>query len=356
MTTTKQKIIELAKGHPGIVPREVVKHVGCSDRYARTVLREIGVEPGAAGNPRKQEPPMFPDYHVPEDVDWREWFANWDEQNEMHIKIDPRQNMLTIRIPAEQDIVVVSTSDLHLGGGFTDHVALRTTLEYILKTPGMYLWIAGDSMEGFLPGVHPAETMEQQPASIRAQIDAFTNIVDELVAAGKLLFCTWGDHDGKWFEQSIGFNVLKPMIDAKVPYFMSRGLIKFYVGEELYYILVNHGERFSSQYSHTHPQRRAYDQYFPADVIVGGHKHHPEWRVMWHYQQLREAGLPVGGKTILVANGTFKSGPDTYSCRYWEHGIMGTPSLTFSPNGHEFDIFEGPRKAYQYVLGQEAEA
>ena len=78
----KDSIISLAKAHPGIVPREVVKELGCSDRYARQILRQEGVRPGKAGHPRKQEPPVGPDYHAPEDVDWREWFANWDDQND----------------------------------------------------------------------------------------------------------------------------------------------------------------------------------------------------------------------------------------------------------------------------------
>lgn len=356
-----EQVAAYAAAHPGMSQQQIGEHFGMSQRGVSTLLRRAGVRVPASGRyappavPPVQSHPSFPDYQMPEEVSWRTWFENFAQQQDLHKKIDPRQDVVTIDLRAARgDVMVVSSSDLHMGGGFTNHRAIEKTFRTILDTPGMYVWIAGDSIEGFVPGIGAgkmAETVEQQVGTLRAQISAYRSLVDDLTAAGKLLFCTWGDHDGKWFEQSIGFNILKPMIDRKVPFFNARGVVKLLVGEHTYYVLVNHGERFSSQYSHTHPQRRAYDQYFPADVIVAGHKHHPEWRVFWHYQQLREAGLPIGGKTILVANGTFKTGPDSYSCRYWEHGIMGVPTLVFQADRRDKHIFEGPDHAIAYTIG-----
>lgn len=295
--------------------------------------------------------PEFPDWQVPEQVDWREWFGSWDESLQLHKRADPRQSQYTIDLKADHPVTIVSASDLHMGGGWTDHEAIRETIELIINTPGMYVGVAGDSIEGFLPGLKPAETIEQQPASIRSQLFALESLVDELTGAGKLLYLTWGDHDAKWFEQSIGVNLVKLMHDRKVIYLNARGLISLNVGAQTYYLLVNHSERFSSQYSKTHPQRRAYDQFFPADVIIGGHRHQPEYRVFWHYQQLREVGIDLGGKCILIANGTFKTGPDAYSCRSWQEGVIGCPTLVFNNEAHDVEVFEGPIKAATYMRG-----
>jgi hypothetical protein len=233
--------------------------------------------------------------------------------------------------------------------GNTDHPAIRETMELVLATDRLHIGLAGDTIEGFIPGVKPAETVEQQIAPVKAQLKALESLTDELVANDKLWFMSWGDHDSKWFEQTVGFSIVKHMLDSKVPYFVGRATIKLLVGEQEYWLLVNHSERFASQWNPLHPQRRAYERFFPADVVIAGHKHKPAFQMFTHYDGLREMGIPIGGRGYLVANGTFKTGPDPYTIRSWERGVLGVPTLVFSPDGHDVTCFDSPAKAAKWL-------
>lgn len=297
-------------------------------------------------------PPDWTDWRKPGRVDWRDWHRAWEQANDLHKVIDPTQEYLTIDFSGlDRPIAIVSASDLHMGGGYTDHGAIRETIEYILATDYLYLGVTGDTIEGFIPGMKPAETIEQQPSSVKAQIAALDSLVEELGQAGKLLWMTWGDHDAKWFEQAIGINVIKNAVHDRVPYFTGRGVIKLLLAEQRYFICVNHSERFASQWNTVHPARRQYERFFPADVNIVGHRHKPAFMMDHHYSELRQAGIDLGGKHWMVQNGTFKTGPDPYTIRSWNRGIIGCPTMVFHHETHDVDLFEGPRKAVAFLRG-----
>lgn len=300
----------------------------------------------------KHLPPVYPDWKLPESPSWREWLDAFDAMLELHKRADNIVSKLTIDIPTKSPIAVASASDLHMGGGFTNHKAIRKTLDFILETPNLYVGIAGDSIEGFIPGVKGAASSDQMAGSIGAQLHAMDSLVDELTAAGKLLYWTWGDHDAKWFEDRVGLNVVKRLLDRKVPYFAGRGLVRLKVGLQDYLLHVNHGEKWQSQLNETYPQRKMYDYVIPADVTISGHLHKPAYHVAHRYDSLRELGYNVGGKTIFVQNGTFKTGPDPYSTRWWTKGIMGVPTLVFGAMERDLDVFDSPYKAVQYMRGE----
>lgn len=296
-------------------------------------------------------PPMFPDVDYPDEVNWRELLDTWEEVNDQHKRMDPYQERLTIDLSSSRDdLLIVSASDLHMGGGFTDHAAIKETIEYILDF-GLKLGITGDSIEGFIPGVKPAETVEQQAGSVKAQLHALESLVEELVQHNALLWMSFGDHDAKWFEQVVGFNVVKHLVHKKVPYFTGRGLVRLLVGGQEYFLLINHWGNGSSRTNPNHPQRMAYEKFFPADVVITGHLHHPAIQMFEHYPWLRKAGFNLGGEAWLVQNGTFKTGPDPFSIRGWERGVMGVPTIWFSAKEHEKHVFKSPKHAVQFVTG-----
>jgi len=301
--------------------------------------------------------PDFPEWNKPERPNWREWLDLFERVNQMYVRSNAIVEYLTIDLSKlTTPMVLASASDLHMGSGFTNHRELRRTLEYILETPGLYVGVCGDSIEGFIPGTHGAATSEQMAGSVSAQLFAMESLVDEFTANGKLLYWTWGDHDAKWFEDRVGSNVVAMLLDRKVPYFSGRGLIKLLVGGQTYYLHINHAERYKSLLNATHPQRRMYELVFPADVSISGHLHKPAYHVEHFYDMAREFGLDFGGKAIFVQNGTFKTGPDAYTIRSWTRGIVGVPSLVFRPDYHEKDVFDSPWKAVQYVGGTNAPA
>ncbi len=340
--------IKFLKDNPHLSSTETGRALGRSSK----AIKHARNRHKAPFNARAIAPPPveFPDHLIPEKINWREYLDVWEKQLDLMKRADPTQETLTIDMRRhKQPIAIVAASDLHLGGGFTQHEAIRETIEFILATPNMFIGLTGDSIEGFIPGVKPSETVEQQPSSVKAQLLAAESLVDELTEANKLLWWSWGDHDAKWFEQTIGINVVKRALQAKVPYFVGRGLATLKLNDQEYYLLINHSERFRSQWNLTHPSRRAYEQFFPADVVMVGHTHKPAWQVFWHYEMLRAAGHNLGGKSVLVQTGTFKTGPDPYTIRSWTRGVLGVPTMIFSPNDHDVDIFENPQKAATYL-------
>lgn len=315
-----------------------------------SVLRHLSGE----AVPGVRDGPAFPDWEIPQDVDWREWFDSFETVLDLHKRIDPSQEILTVDL-AHHDapVCLVMASDLHLGGGFTDHREIRKTMELILETPGMYVALIGDVMEGFIPGEKSAETVEQMAAGLKAQLAAMRSLVDELCKREKILCLTWGDHDAKWFEKLVGLNIVKASFHDRVPYFQGRGLIRLKVGSEEYFVQVNHAFRGNSQYNPNHAQRKANIKFFPADVTASGHTHKPAFQMMHHYEQLREVGVNIGGKSWLVQCGTWKTGPDPYTIRAWNRGIIGCPTAVFQPDMHDVDMFEDPAKAIAFRRGFE---
>jgi len=295
--------------------------------------------------------PHFEDWVEPEDVDWRDVLSNASANQDLSKRIDPRQEHLTITIDTDRPIAIPFSADLHMGGGFTDHKAVKRTLELILETPGMYFTANGDMIEGFIPGEKSAETVEQMPLGMRQQLAANRSIVQEFVDAKKLLWWMWGDHDAKWFEKLVGVNILKVLTDKVVPYFNQAATVSLKVGGEDYLIYVNHSLPGNSMYNRNHAQGRAYREQIPADVIVSGHTHKPAIQWEYRYEKLREMGYGIGGKTTYVQCGTFKTGPDPYTCRFWSRGIIGVPTLIFWPTEHKILALDNPEDAAVHLQG-----
>lgn len=294
----------------------------------------------------------FTDWRQPQQVGWRDWFGQFETALDYHRKVDPHQEILTVDLRhAEAPVNLAFGADFHLGGGFTSHSSIRETMEFLLETEGLYLALVGDIIEGFIPGEKSAETVEQMAGSLTAQLSAMKSLVHELCTRDKLLCLSWGDHDAKWFEKMIGLNIVKREFHDRVPYFTGRGLMRLLVGEQEYYVQVNHSAAGSSVVSDNAAERKMHQNFFPADVNVSAHRHRPAFQMMHHYEQLREAGLNIGGKTWLVKCGTFKTGTDPYTIRNWRKGIMGVPTAVFQTAQHDVDILEGPEKAEAFRRG-----
>ena len=306
--------------------------------------------------PKKEQSPTpkFEDWDTPEDVDWRELLDSATAKQDLWKRIDPRQEHLTISLDTDKPIALAFSADLHTGGGFTNHQAIKKTLELILDTPNMYMSANGDMFEGFIPGEKSAETVEQQAMSLREQFAGNRSLVKEFVEREKLLWWMWGDHDAKWFEKLIGVNVVKMMTDREVPYFNQAATVNLKVGDESYLLYVNHSLPGRSMYNKNHAQGRAFREQVPADVIVSGHTHKPAIQWEYRYEKMRELGYNLGGKVTYVQCGTFKTGPDPYSTRFWSRGIIGVPTLVFWPGEHRTHAFDNPEDAAIYLRGYSA--
>lgn len=322
---------------------------------------DIGETYGLTGNavncawrrrPKKKSPvPEFEDWQEVEDVDWREILDLASADQDLCKRIDPRQEHLTISLDTDQPVALAFSADLHTGGGFSNHRAIKETLELILDTPNMYMSANGDMIEGFIPGEKSAETVEQMSLNMRQQFAANRSMVAEFVERRKLLYFMWSDHPDRWFEKLVGVNIMKLLTDRVVPYFNQAATVNLKVGDESYLLYVNHALKGHSMYNPTHSQGRAYREQVPADVIVSGHTHKPAIQWEYRYERLRELGYNLGGKVTYVQCGTFKTGPDPYTCRFWSRGIIGVPTLVFWPGEHRTHAFDNPEDAAIYLRG-----
>ena len=340
----KRSSVSVAKGRQLRDVQDRVHRTSNPERVARFLSGEH--------TPGIKEGPTFPDWTPPEDVDWREWFDSFQTTQDLYKRIDPSQEILTVDLSKSKTPVAVAfAADFHMGGGYTDHRAIRSTIEYILATPGLYVATIGDLIEGFIPGEKSAETVEQMVGSLKGQLGALKSVIAELAKAKKILCMTWGDHDAKWFEKLVGLNIVKSQFHDRVPYFNGRGLIRLLVGKQEYWLQVNHALPGNSYLNPNHAQRKAALTLFPADVTASGHTHKPAFQMMHHFDQLREVGINLGGRSWLVQVGTFKTGPDGYTVRTWTRGIMGVPTGVFYHDRHEVDMLTSPAKATALVRG-----
>ena len=333
----------------GLKWHEIGDIMGASMHAMRFLYRNRGNEVDMT-----ERPDFVEDYQWPDELDWREWCDLWSAMNDAEKKSDPINEGVTINLSnIDRPIAIAFAGDLHMGGGFTSHDAIKSTIEFILDTPDLYVSLCGDIFEGFLPKFYSAEAREQMPASVKSQIQAYRSLLRELNKAGKLIAVSYGDHDAQWFETSIGFNPAKHAIHDRVPYFPGRAIIKLKLGNQRYFIVQNHRERNTSQWNRVHPSRRQFDK-FPGDVMVTAHTHQPSFQMDYQLQQAREAGLGIGGKVWYVVCGTFKTGPDIYTIRSWQRGIIGVPTVIFQPDTHDTLCLPSPADAIAQIRGHAA--
>lgn len=297
-------------------------------------------------------PEFIENYRWPEDVGWREWCDHAERANQLEKRSDPVNQSLTINLrKTDRPVAICFAGDIHLGGGYTDHNLVRDSMEYLLETDDVYVSLCGDIFEGFLPSFRSAHAPAQMALSVKSQVNAYKSLLLELVAADKLIACSYGDHDAHWMESMLGYNPAKGAIHDSVPYFPGRGVIKLELGAETYYIVQNHREKNSSQWNRVHPSRRQYDKWFPGDVMVTAHTHSPAYMMDVQHPEARAAGLGMGGVVWYITTGTFKTGPDTYTIRGWRRGIFGTPTVLFWPDTHTTLCLPTPELAMAVVRG-----
>ena len=154
--------------------------------------------------------------------------------------------------------------------------------------------------------------------------------------AGKVLFGCSSQHGGEWFEAAVGMNPIKEEFhNTQTPYFDGKGILKLWIGQELYVGAVAHSFKGSSIYNPNHPQRRATLFDYPsADLAVMGDKHKYAVQHMSDRVDEYRAGLRPSPLVWHIQVGTAKIGSDPYTIRGWQHGYFEWPVMVFYPDRH----------------------
>lgn len=275
--------------------------------------------------------PLFPDIAKPElDVD--EVLDQLEAIQSLRMRIEPVTTVATIKIQTQKPIAFIPTSCWHLGGLYTAYRGFRIKMNELLSIDRLYWGSHGDDWESFPPGWAMTVFNNLLPPYIQRQLVA--KIVDKLHQNGKLLYSCWGNHPA-FMERLTGEDPQRVVYCEKVPYFSGRGVVKLYVGEQLYVLSVAHSFPGSSIHNPSHSQGRQLDKQVPqADFIIQGHKHDYAYQERTHHVEAYDAGLQENLTAHLVQTGTAKDGPDPYSLRGWNRGVFIWPTFVLSAKSH----------------------
>ena len=315
--------------------QEIYQYVMSGHSY-RQARDKFGKSVGMVAKIVKGGNPEFPDLKTTS-VDWREVFDHCDDTKKLNSKASNSQIAATIPIKTGRPFAITFSADWHLGSMAVDHKELRSHIEKILSTDDLFMFTCGDEIDNFL---HFRSIMPILSQSIppKLQVKVLKQIFDELLEAHKLKCTCWGNHTSERTEKDGGFDVMEQLAENRVPYFGGKGIATIDTGKIKYEILLTHKSRYSSFLNKLHGNKREFQLYWPAQVVVTAHTHNPDFETYNHYRN----------QNFLVKPGTFKT-DDTYSSRYWESGILGTPTLVFYPDHNEIVPFLTVDQAVKFM-------
>lgn len=292
---------------------------------------------------------IFEDKKIPEDVNWRELIELASTSQNINSRLSDFQQAATIKLNVDKPIAIAFTGDWHLGDGISDHAQWKADIEYMLDTENLYMVLAGDEIQNMRNFKTLSGVLGQvlQPAQ---QAYLLRSVIDELTDKNKLLAKVVGNHDGEFDERIFGEALQAYLLrKMKAPRFQNRGLLKLYVGEQLYTILLFHKSRFRSFMRTTHGNYREYQLSYPADVVVGAHDHVPGFELMYHYTLARSADMSFGGETYLVKIGSYQSDNGGYGWKYFHHCGQFNPTVVFYPDEHKKLFFSRTEDAVKFI-------
>ena len=236
-----------------------------------------------------------------------------------------------------EPIALVFTGDWHLGSQYMDYDKWKEDMLFLCGLPADRIKIVttGDLIDNFFPKFRNAEPVfgTLSPGNQKA----FIGEVIEILSPYMEVSC-WGNHDNEWEEKNEGYSLIEKLLGKHSHYFYGKGYVDYIVGDEEYKISLSHEFQGTSTFHNLQGQMKEW-QKTHSEIVVGAHKHTPGL--------LRDTfgcypdGTPR--KRFLIQVGTYKSGEDTYSMRYFGRGAIENTTLVLYPDKHkvvEFDCVE----------------
>ena len=272
-------------------------------------------------------------------IDPRAWLAHAQSGQRLRVDASNEQNAATVVIKTRQPIAICFTADWHLGSCSVDYAAMLAHHDYILKTPRVFAITVGDLIDNFV-SFKSALPILSQVIDPETQGKVLGALMKEWIDANKLLAVCAGNHDDERDRKLFGRSPMAQFFGEHRPYFPGIGHMRLRVGDIEYSQLLDHKSRFNSSLNPIHSNQQLYRLNEAADVVVTAHTHSPALEWLYRY----------GRKTIWAKCGSFQ-GADDFSQRYYEPGIIGTPTIVFHPNRKEFHGFETAQAAVAYMRG-----
>lgn len=272
--------------------------------------------------------PIFLDKKKAEDINWREWFKNLKQRQDLHQRTSSSQDEATIEIKTDKKIAVLFSADWHTGSVAVDYDELEQNLGIILNTDRVYMITVGDLIDSFR-NFRSLQPVLSQIISPREQTIVLESILGEFIEKAKWLAATWGTHDVERDERIYGESTVKNLLSKNLVYFNGKGTLNLIVNSQRYIIRMAHELKGFSIHNPNHPQGRELRWYSPdADVIASAHKHQPACQNFYQYGQPK----------CLIQTGTFQT-DDGWSKRWYGKGTVGVPTVVFHPDRHDCFVY-----------------
>jgi hypothetical protein len=248
--------------------------------------------------------------------------------------IDPVDTHLALTIPSRRPVAILLAGCMQTGGRWTHHKMLRDKFGQMLSHPGVYVGLFGDEIDNFRSGSFAGARSVYDQAIMPDKQKALWKLFMRQIGP-RTLWGMWSQHGAMWDERD-GHNVIKDTYrEYKIPYFDGMGYVTLTVGSETYNLAVSHEFPGSSMYNKTHAQKRALWQRFPnADAVIQADRHQYAVSEETAYGHEVIAGNRKSPFVYLIQIGTAKGGPDQYTIRGWERGVMEWPWLVLYPDEH----------------------
>lgn len=225
-----------------------------------------------------EEPARIPEFaqpiwHIPPETRFESgmWHALEGVQREMSA-LDTERDEVAVELPDDRPVLVAFSSDWHLGHCSCLMSKLRTDLETIRNTPGLYVVLGGDLMDNVVTSVTSRGMSHEQLTPVRVQKELIHEAVAYL-GAEKVLAMVLGNHEN-WSLSSDDFDPIAYFAKRlNAPYLGAFGYITVTLGGVVYRILAAHQFRMRSSFNKTHQGKRLNDFHGDADLIFTGHTH-----------------------------------------------------------------------------------
>jgi UDP-2,3-diacylglucosamine pyrophosphatase LpxH len=266
-------------------------------------------------------------------IDWRKLMSHAEDHQNAIREYIPRNQYKTIEIKCDKDdyIILIFSSDWHLGSIASDHAEMRKHIDEVLNSRDTYMITLGDISDNMHSFRNKRPAQDQIYPKIICDLMVM-QIFSELAEKGKWLTGISGNHEA-FDEKNIGANVLDMLLRASEMYkqksiqlLEGTARVDLMVNEQKYELLLAHKTKFNSAYNLTHNLKQISRFYYMADIVVGAHQHCPA----------AEETILNGKKRFYIKTGTFKTGiEDSYSTTFYKPGVIQTPCLLLSPRNYD---------------------
>lgn len=240
--------------------------LGCSQGTVSNLMAEYAIEAKAKGKTPKDDAIEMPDYTFEQS---KILLSKLQKVSRPSVGYDE----VEIDIETEFKILLIPQGDWHIGARFVDYDQLMEDIEFIARTPNIYVGLCGDYCDNYNTSSYKGGQVEQV-LPIQDQKAHAETLIKKM--EGKILWFINGCHD-EWSYFSDGFDFAQFLAHKNQQgYYMGHnGRVLLKVGDILYKIYVTHNTQNNSRLNDSHGLKWVCRDDIGYDIGIKAHNHKP---------------------------------------------------------------------------------